>query len=259
MSVPRSDDVFERAVLGVISRVSGRTVAVIALLFYPGIGLILPLALHWSVVDLVEANAVGAIYAALVSVGWLSLQLTARDRRHLVEWTTNLRLLSAEEFEWLVGELFRRDDWKVDETGRQDRGDGNIDLALSRDGDWQLVQCKRWESRHVGVNDIREFAGTLMREGLPGNAGVFVTLSDFTEQARSEAKTIGITLLDNRDLYERLEKARRIEPCPDCDAPMRFGRSPRGWWFRCVAPGCSGKRDLSSEAGRAVDLLTRSA
>lgn len=33
--------------------------------------------------------------------------------------------------------------------------------------------------------------------------------------------------------------------------------SPRGWWLRCVAPGCQGKRDLGNEPGRALGLLTQ--
>ena len=257
LTVPTTDNRYERAVLGVVSRASGGAVVALTLLFYPGIALILPLALGWSVPYLVITNAVGALYAAVVGMGWLYLQLVARDRRHLVEWTTNLRLLNPEEFEWLTGELFRRDGWQVTETGRQDRADGNIDLTLRRGGERRLVQCKRW-SIAVGVDEIRKFAGTLMREGLPGAAGMFVTLSDFTEQARTEARALGITVIDNRDLFRRVEQARRTEPCPDCTSPMLFGRSPRGWWFYCVAPGCRGKRDLASEPGRAVELLTES-
>jgi restriction endonuclease Mrr len=42
----------------------------------------------------------------------------------------------------------------------------------------------------VGVEDIRGFAGALMREGLPGSAGVFVTMSTFGEQARAEVNAI---------------------------------------------------------------------
>ncbi len=256
-SVSKSDDLFERAVLGVVSRVSGRTVAGLTLLLYPGVGLILPLALHWSVTALVAANVLGAVYAAVVSMGWLFIQVVARDRRHLIEWTTNLRLLSAEEFEWLVGELFRREGWKVEETGRQESPDGNIDLDLVRAGERKVVQCKRWGSWLVGVDEVRGFAGTLLREGLPGSAGIFVTLSDFTKPARSEARATGIALVDNRDLNDRIEKARRAEPCPVCQAAMVFDRSARGWWLRCIAPGCSGKRDLSGDPGRAVEFLTR--
>jgi HJR/Mrr/RecB family endonuclease len=252
------NDLFERAVLGLVSRVSGRTVAVLAVLLYPGIGLVLPLALHWSTGQLVEANVLGTVLAGVVSLGWLSVQVESAKRRHLVEWTTDLRLLSAEEFEWLVGETFRREGWSVRETGRQDAPDGNIDLELTRDGHRKIVQCKRWESWYVKVDEIQRFAGTLFREGLPGTAGIFVTLSDFTQHARAEARKTGLTLIDGRDLYSKVEKVRRPEPCPTCQRPMHFDRSPRGWWLRCIAPGCSGKRDLGTEPGRAVELLTQS-
>ena len=49
--------------------------------------------------------------------------------------TGDTSLLSAEEFEWLVGELFRREGWKVEETGRQESPDGSIDLDLVRAGE----------------------------------------------------------------------------------------------------------------------------
>ena len=120
-----------------------------------------------------------------------------------------------------------------------------------------IVQCKRWTSWQVGVKEVREFAGTLMRESLPPSAGIFVTLSDFGKQARAEAETIGITLIDNHDLYRRIEKVRRSELCPTCGKPMVLARSSHGWWLRCVASGCQGKRDLGRDPGRAVDLLTQ--
>jgi hypothetical protein len=106
------------------------------------------------------------------------------------------------------------------------------------------------------VHEVREFAGTLLRERLPSSAGTFVTLSDFTEQARAEAEKIGITLVDNRDLYSRIEKVRRAELCDICQKPMHLDHSSRGWWFHCVA-GCPGKRDLGKDPGRAVELLTQ--
>ena len=165
----------------------------------------------------------------------MSVQVQARDRRHLVEWTTDLRLLDAAVFEWLVGEVFRRDGWRIEETGRQDGPDGNVDLRITKAGSTSIVQCKRWASYLIGVDAIRVFAGTLMREGLSGSSGIFVTLSDFTEQARAEARRIGLTLIDKYDLYARFETVRGAEPCPTCGAPMLLDRSTRGWWFRCVA------------------------
>ena len=248
---------FDRAMMALVTRVSGRTIVVISLAFYPGLGLGLPLLLGWSTSWLVSANVAGVSFAAVVSLGWLIVQLEAKDRRNLVEWTTDLRHLNAEEFEWFVGELFRREGWDVRETGRQDRADGNVDLVLTKGGRRQLVQCKRWTSWPVGVNDIRAFAGTLMGEKLDGYQGTFVTFSGYTEPARQEAKKTGITLIERQELYDRVERARRPEPCSVCAQPMTLDRSQHGWWFRCTERGCNGKRHLDGEPARAVDLLTQ--
>jgi len=253
--MPRLDGFFERILWDIAGRISGRALTMLALVLYAGGGLALPLALNLSVLGIVAANFFFTMLDGVLILFWVAQRVEARERRHLVEWTTNLRRLNAEEFEWLVGEVFQREGWKVRETGRQDAPDGNIDLELSREGQRMIVQCKRWTAKFVGVHEIREFAGTLMREGLPASAGTFVTLSDFKEQARAEAKEIGITLVDNRDLHDRIEKVRRTELCPICQKPMVFDRSPHGWWFHCIA-GCPGKRDLGKDAGRAVEFLT---
>ena len=251
----RVDDWMERGIFAFVSRVSGRTVALVSLALYPGLGLAVPLALEWTRNWLISANLIGVSFAALISVGWLIVRIEAKDRRNLLEWTTDLRHLTAQEFEWLVGELFRREGWQVRETGSQDGPDGNVDLELWRGATRRLVQCKRWTSAHIGVDQIRTFAGTLHRERL--RDGVFVTFSRFTEQAISEAKPAGIELIDGAELYRRVERVRRPEPCPTCAESMILDRSQRGWWFRCVAGNCSGKRDLDHEPARAVELLTQ--
>jgi hypothetical protein len=255
-TVKRLDEAIERLLLAVARR-SGRLVTVLVVLLYAGVGLALPLLLGWRVAWLVAANVIGTSLAGTLVLMWLGIRVQAQHRRHLVEWTTNLRLLHAAEFEWLVGEVYRRQGWTVEETGRQSGPDGNIDLRLVKDHERVIVQCKRWTARLVGVEEIRAFGGTLLREGLPGDAGVFVTLSDFTDQARAEAEALGISVIDNRDLYARVEQVRTPEHCPECEAAMVLGLSSRGWWFRCVTPGCSGKRDLGGEPGRAVELLTQ--
>jgi ssDNA-binding Zn-finger/Zn-ribbon topoisomerase 1 len=85
-----------------------------------------------------------------------------------------------------------------------------------------------------------------------------VTLSTYTDQARDEARTLGLSLFEGRDLIGRIEKVRRAEPCPKCGAPMLTDRSAKGWWLRCPRfPGCDGKRDLSPDVARAVELLTQ--
>lgn len=140
-------------------------------------------------------------------------------------------------------------------NGQRDAPDGNVDLELSRRGERKIVQCKRWTARVVGVDEVRELGGTLLREKLPAGAGVLVTLSDFSQQARAEAAKSGINLVNGRAVYSRMEKVRRPEPCPLCAQPMALDRSPYGWWYHCTAPGCRGKRDLSADPGLAVDML----
>ena len=255
-SIPMSkfQSVVDRAMLAFVSRISGWEAVAIAVAFYGGIGLAMPLGLSMPEYGLIYFNAFGTVMAVIL-LGWLLVRIAAGERRNLLEWTTDLRRLNFKEFEWLVGEIFRREGWVVRETGRDDGPDGNIDLELTRGGKRSIVQCKRWTARSVGVDEIRRFLGTLMREKLLGSSGIFVTLSDFTEQARREATASGIALIDNRELFARIEKVRRAEPCPSCNSPMILGKSQFGWWFRCNQQGCSGKRNLSNDAGRAVDLL----
>jgi hypothetical protein len=253
---PEADTFIERLLNRFVTHVPVWVVIGACIVFYPGIGLALPLAFHWTLPNLVSANVSGVMIAALIGMTWLVAQVEAGKRRRLVDWTTNLRLLDAEEFEWMVGELFRREGWNVRERGRQDRADGNIDLELTRGREKRYVQCKRWESWKVGVNEIRKLAGTLMRESARGEDGIFVTLSSFNEQAEREARQIGLTLIDGSQLFQRIEKVRRSEACPVCSEPMLLDRSAHGWWFRCVNGSCAGKRDLGSEPAQAIEALT---
>jgi Restriction endonuclease len=248
-------DAFDRFLVALAGRLSGKGVSIVAGGLYGGFGLVLPLALSFPVFWLISFNMVSTFFAGLLILVWLALGAQESRRRNLLEWTSDLRLLDAREFEWFVGELFRREGWAVEETGRQGQADGNVDLRLTRDGDRRIVQCKRWTANLVGVELVRGFAGTLLREGLPGSAGMFVTLSDFTPQATEEAAKAGLTLLDGGALYSRVEKVRRPEACPMCTEQMVLDRSMHGWWFRCVRPGCGGKRDLGKDPARAVELL----
>jgi hypothetical protein len=124
----------------------------------------------------------------------------------------------------------------------------------------------------VGVSEVRELSGTVARERLPRGAGMLVTLSHFTGQARAEAAQLELELIDNRDLCARLERAgatdlvRRTEllqashPCPQRATPMLLDHSPHGWWLHCprYRDGCKGKQHLSPDPARALELLRTS-
>jgi restriction system protein len=240
-----------------VGRLGMSSALLLGAVIYGAVGLALPLSVGGGDVALVGWNALGVLLGWTVTVAWVFSQVQAANRRHLLEWTTNLRLLSAQEFEWIVGEVLRREGWDVEETGREAAADGNVDLRIRRGEQESLVQCKRWQSWPVGVDEVRKLAGTLMREGLRGADGIFVTLSHFTDPAIAEASKLGIELVDNQELVRRIEDVRTSEPCPVCATPMLLDRSARGWWLRCPAwaDGCVGKRDLSGHPGRALELL----
>jgi Restriction endonuclease len=244
-----------------LTRTIGRLPVSAALLLgaavYFAIGLVCPLSVGAHGPLLVFLNVIGVLLGWIVTVSWFFSRVQASDRRHLLEWTTHLRLLSAQEFEWIVGEVLRREGWDVEETGREASADGNVDLRVRRGQKERLVQCKRWQARPVGVDEVRKLAGTLMREGLAGEAGMLVALSSFTDQAVAEAAELGVELLEGREVARRIDTVRCSEPCPICATPMLLDRSAHGWWLRCPrwTNGCKGKRDLGTHPGRAVDLL----
>jgi hypothetical protein len=140
---------FDRAMLTFLGRISGWTAVAISIASYVGVGLALPLATGMPVFALIYCNVFGTVVAAVILLGWLLVRLAAGDRRNLSEWTTDLRRLNFKEFEWLVGEVFRREGWNVREIGRDDRPDGNIDLVLVRSGQRSIVQCKRRTAQSV--------------------------------------------------------------------------------------------------------------
>lgn len=238
-----------------LKRVRFSLAALLAVVFY-GAGFAVPMLGHMPTASLVLYVLSGSLLAFIVVFGWLVVRLEDVERRHLVNWTSSIRNLDAREFEHFVGEIFRREGFAVEETGKHGEPDGNVDLILKKKDKSYIVQCKRWQARDVGVDEIRQFAGTLLRNGLTGPAGMYVTLSRFTDAARREASDIGISLVDGTELERRWDKVRQIEPCPNCGKAMIVARSEWGWWLRCRAQGCSGKRDLSRDAGRAVELLT---
>lgn len=91
-----------------------------------------------------------------------------------------LNEMSWKQFEALVGEAFRRKGYSVTETGGGG-ADGGIDLALKKDGEISLVQCKQWRALKVGVTTVRELYGVMAANGASG--GFVVTSGAFTDEA----------------------------------------------------------------------------
>ena len=247
----------DRLLLWLSQRVTQATGCIIPFLAYAAIAFIVPAILHWTPLWYLGISFASLAIGSFVGFAWIVGLKRAGDRRRLLEWTSDLRRLDAQEFEWLVGEIYRRKGFAIEERGSQHSADGNIDLILTKGEQRLIVQCKRWTSWRVPVDEIQRFAGTFPSKATGSITRVFVTLSEFTPDARVAADNAGIALVDGALLAEEIAKARRAEPCPSCGRPMMLDRSVHGWWLRCprYRAGCMGKRNLDRDPGRAVDML----
>ena len=88
-------------------------------------------------------------------------------------------------------------------TRSQSHGaDGGVDIWLhSKHSDVpRIVQCKHWQSKAVGVKEVREFFGVMASHQLKG--GTYVTSSTFSAEALAFAKDNGIHAQDGAALLK---------------------------------------------------------
>jgi hypothetical protein len=179
--------------------------------------------------------------------------------------TPELQTMRWDQFELLVGEIFRRHGYNV-ELSAALGADGGVDLMLRRDGECIPVQCKHWKTSRVAAREMREFYGTMTDAAAP--RGIFVTTGTFTRDAREFAEGKAIELLDGPALQQRIDAIRRPEEnifdvtswigdftaaarifdpeCPFCKGAMviRHHRSTGAAVWGCATyPRCAGKRD----------------
>jgi restriction system protein len=175
------------------------------------------------------------------------------------------------EFEMLVGESFRLQGYRVQETGGNG-ADGGVDLEMWRGNERFLVQCKHWKAFKVGVGVVRELYGVMAARGATG--GFVVTSGRFSGDAAEFAGGRNIELIDGPKLQERLQRARKaggsarsaqgrmpeaarrvdpipsVPPCPVCSRPMARRTAKRGasrgeaFWGCTAYPSCRGTRPI---------------
>lgn len=213
---------------------------------------------------------IGAAYAPWITFVIAIIALYAEgdkyQRRKLLEKQTGLdtvREMSWQNFERLVGEAYRRQGYRVEETGGSGP-DGGVDLILRRNGETILVQCKRWKQAKVGAPTVRELRGAVARDRAA--RGIFVTCGEFTTEAVAEAQgQPPIELVNGEALLELVSQAQgQTAPpqetppvpdappappvCPKCGEPMlkriaRSGANAGSQFWGCSAyPRCRGTR-----------------
>jgi restriction system protein len=148
--------------------------------------------------------------AAVAAVMWWN-ERTARARAKLAlitrqEGLVSIAALTWQEFEELVGELYRRLGFDV-RPRAQDGADGGIDIVLEREGKRTLVQCKHWKSTTVGAPIVREMMGLIIHQ--QAVSGKIVCSGKFTRQAVEFAQGKPIELINGDALWALVEETKR--------------------------------------------------
>lgn len=154
--------------------------------------------------------------------------LAALYRRRLLDRQRDLESLRQttwQDFERLVGEVYRRQGYRVVETGGGG-ADGGVDLKLIKDGETWLVQCKRWRQEKVGVKVARELFGVVASERATG--GILITTSTFTAEAEDFARGKPLRLIAGEELLRMVEGVRKGGGSPDASpAPAATPTEPK--------------------------------
>jgi len=207
----RKEDIFE-----ILCRFPWWVSFSVALIVYSLLGFIFP-----YIADISENPSLITIFHILSNVAWLFAAiflmpilvslLRKLTRKELLDNQVDIksiRKLEWKEFEYLVGEMYRRLDYHVIENESLG-ADGGVDLSLKKDNRLYLVQCKQWRSRYIGVKVVREMFGVLTAEN--AHKVIIITSTYFSKEARAFAKNKPVELIDG-DLLAKMVSKVKVNP-----------------------------------------------
>ncbi len=107
--------------------------------------------------------------------------------------TSNYAFISPYESEELVAELFKKMGYDVTLTPKS--GDYGVDVIARSGGDVIAIQTKKYtKGNNVGNRDVQRLLGAMHLSTIKANKGILITTSDFTVQAKEQAKEAPIEL-----------------------------------------------------------------
>lgn len=168
-----------------------------------------------------------------------------------------LRSLEWKRFELLCAKYYEAVGFKS-ETIRCG-ADGGIDVKLFKHDSTQplaIVQCKAWNTRLVGVKEVRELLGVMASEKI--SRGVFLTTGSYSKDAVAFGGANPMQLLDGADFVKKIQElsaASKTEllkfafegdyatpTCASCGVKMIKRDSKRGTFWGCRNyPRCKSK------------------
>ena len=141
----------------------------------------------------------------LAGIGWLRgwRRRALLDRQRSLD---DIRAMTWQEFELLVGEFYRRIGYAVTECGLGG-ADGGIDLVLRRKKEVVLVQCKQWRTISVGAPVVREMYGLMAHH--EATQVFIVCCGHFTRDAQEFCRGKPITLVTGEELLGMVQSVRK--------------------------------------------------
>ena len=162
-----------------------------------------------------------------------------------IQSNNTLDSISPQEFELIVLEAFAMLGYKATHTSWS--GDEGIDGILVKGKNKIVIQCKKQKSK-VGQPALRDFLGAMKHANC--SEGIFITISSFSDPAKSFVKEKNIKLIDGQRIIELLRTTinedfvlngrkvifpRKLEEriCPECGSKLRKRLGVRGFFWGC--------------------------
>ncbi|WP_241905101.1 restriction endonuclease [Enterovibrio norvegicus] len=192
---------------------------------------------------LADASRSIAIYPTLILLLPAPFSLLKRytAKKRLLKTATQQHLHQMHwlEFEALVGEFYKQKGFNVSQSLNH-APDGGVDIELRKAGELQLVQCKHWKARKVGVKVLRELYGVMLDRH--ANKMIVVTSGDFTSDAIKFTSTKQFELINGGQLLSMIEETKpkaagktaniqqkAIAPiCPRCESTLVLRTAKQG-------------------------------
>ncbi len=129
---------------------------------------------------------------------------------------SDIKDMTWQNFEFLVGEYYKRKGYSVFEMGGNSP-DGGIDLLAKKNGEKLIVQCKHWKAFKIDVKVIRELYGVMVDATASG--AVLITSGGFTQPAVDFAQDKPIELIDGPKLAKLIDEVKA--PAPKSVSPAK--------------------------------------
>lgn len=114
----------------------------------------------------------------------------------------NINRLDWQEFKWLIGAVYRKQNFIVEQTIGHGP-DGGVDIELRKNGELWLVQCKHWKTKKVGVKVLRELYGILISR--QAQKMIVISSGNYTREAVAFSEGKRFILINGDECVSMIE------------------------------------------------------